>query len=132
MNTNRSAGGFTLIELSVVIAVLIALISTGFYSSAAISKWHRGRVASETLRSAYVAQRMYLADYPTTQVSTLTHNRVLPYIPNSPSQFPTVTSLEGATLQIKIDTSPPVINAGDGTAYDPSGNPTDSLWDVGE
>ena len=123
---------FTLVEMSLVIGLLIALMSTGFYFSSAISDWKRGRAASETLRSAYVAQRTYLADYPTTDVSTLTRSQLLPYLPNSPSTFPTVETLDGNTLQVSVSVSPPVVDNGDGTAYDPSGNPSDSLWDVGE
>jgi type II secretory pathway pseudopilin PulG len=132
MNTHRSPGGFTLIEMSLVIFVLIALMTTGLFFSSAISNWKRGRDASETLRGAYIAQRMYLADYPTTAVTSLTRTLLRPYLPNVPATFPTVTALDGRTLQIKVDVSPPVVDNGNGTTYDPSGKPDDSLWDVGK
>lgn len=131
-SNDRVLGGFTLIEMSLVIFILITLMSTGLFFSSKIGEWRRAREASETLRGVYVAQRMYLADYPVTPISSLTKARLLKYLPNHPSSFPTVKALDGRTLQIKVNVSPPVINAGDGTAYDPSGNPTDSLWDVGE
>ena len=123
---------FTLIEMSLVIFLLIALMTTGLYFSTAISDWKLGRDASETLRSAYVAQRTYLADYPTTDISTLTRTLLLPYLPNRPASFPTIKTLDNRTLQIKVSVTPPIVDNGDGTPYDPSGKPKDSLWDVGE
>lgn len=128
----NSLQGVTLIEMSLVIFLLIALMSTGLFFSSAITKWKRGREASEKLRAAYVAQRTYLSDYPLTTTSSLTRTMLLPYLPGSASTFPTVTSLTGSTLNIKVDVSPPVVDAGNGTAYDPSGSTKDSLWDVGE
>jgi type II secretory pathway pseudopilin PulG len=124
--------GLTLIEMSLVLFLLVALLSTGLFFSTAISNWKRAREASEVLRNVYVAQRTYLADYPIATVATLTQAKLLPYLPNNPAAFPTVTSLTGAQLQIKVTVSPPVIDAGNGTTYDPSGNSKDSLWDVGE
>ena len=129
-------GGFTLIELTVVMFILIALLSLGFGMSGAIEKWKKGKEASETLRSVYTAQRLYMADHPTTALNTLTQAMLLPYIPNGSNAFPTSVSLEGAPLFANVRSSPPVwtLTAGgtSGAAYDPSGSPSDSLWDVGE
>ena len=115
-----------------VIGILIALMSMATVFSFRVGDWKAGREASETLRSVYVAQRTYLADNPTTPVSTLTRSALLPYIPQSPSSFPTVEGLDGTLRQIKVTVSPPVVIDTSGTVYDPSGNPKDSLWDVGE
>lgn len=123
---------FTLLEMSVVILVLLALIKVGLFSSAKLDEWKLGRTASETLRAVYSAQRMYLADNPTADVTALTSALILPYIPNNVTTMPTVKSLTGATLSILVNVSPPVVNAGSGTTYDPSGSTKDSLWDVGE
>ena len=128
----QASRGVTLIEMSLVIFLLIALMSTGLFFSSAVNDWKRGREASEKLRAAYVAQRTYLADYPLTSISTLTRTKLLSYLPGTNTSFPTVTSLTGSTLNIKVDVSPPVVDAGNGSTYDPSGNPKDSLWDVGE
>ena len=124
--------GFTLVELSLVIFLLIALMSTGMFASSAISKWQAGKVASETLRGVYVAQRTYLADHPTTAVSALTRNALLPYLPDRPATFPTVTGLDNVAREIRVTVSPPVVISSGGGVYDPSGNSKDSLWDVGE
>ena len=128
--------GFTLLEMSMVILVLLTLISAGFYASTSYRDWSLAREASENLRSAYVAQRTYLADNPTTPVSSLTPAMLLPYLPNSPATFPTGKSLTGSTLTIRVNISPPYMTTStggtSGTAYDPSGSNTDSLWDVGE
>ncbi len=75
---------------------------------------------------------MYLADNPTVPVANITAANVLAYLPNGATVMPTVKSLTGTTLSILVTVSPPVINAGSGTAYDPSGSNKDSLWDVGE
>lgn len=130
--TRRSQPAFTLLEMTIVIMVLISLMSLGLFTNRKMDEWKLGRAASETLRSVYSAQRMYLADNPTVSVASLTPALVLPYLPNNVTVMPTVKSLTGANLGIIVTVSPPVINAGSGTAYDPSGSNNDSLWDVGE
>lgn len=119
-------------EMSLVIFLLIALMSTGLYFSTAIGDWKLGRTASETLRGVYVAQRTYLADHPTTSVNSLTENLLKPYLPNNASTFPKVQGLDGTIRSIDVTKSPPVILDGGSGTYDPSGKPNDSLWDVGE
>ncbi len=128
----RLKRGFTLLEMTIVIMVLLVLIRIGFVSSRRMDDWKLGRKASETLRSVYAAQRMYLADNPTVSVASLTSALILPYMPNNVTVMPTVTSLSGTTLSIIVTVSPPIINAGTGVAYDPSGSTKDSLWDVGQ
>lgn len=140
MKSTRSANsarrGFTLIELSVVIFILIALLSMGFGMSKAIDKWKKGKEASETLRSVYTAQRLYLADHPTRPIGEITPAMVAPYIPNgNGTAVPTTPSLTNVTLYARVNVSPPIwtptSGGTDGVAYDPSGSSTDSLWDVG-
>lgn len=128
----RSRRGFTLLEMTVVIMVLLSLISTGLFVNRRMDEWRRGREAAETLRAVLSAQRMFLADNPTRTVASLTAAELVPYLPMGGTSMPTVRSLTNSTLSIKIDVSPPVVNAGTGTTYDPSGSSTDSLWDVGE
>lgn len=123
---------FTLLEMSIVIMVLLALMGTGLFVSKKMEEWKLGRSAAETLRQVYSAQRMFLADNPTRVPGSITAADVLPYLPGTPTALPTVQSLTGAQLGILVNVSPPVINAGSGVAYDPSGNNRDSLWDVGE
>ncbi|MES2657465.1 MAG: type II secretion system protein [Verrucomicrobiota bacterium] len=136
MRTSRqpafSGRAFTLLEMTVVIMVLLALLQIGLFTSSKLDQWKLGRTASEALRSVYTAQRMYLADNPTIAVSSITAAELVPYMPNSATAMPTVKSLAGATLAVIVNVSPPVINAGSGVTYDPSGSNRDSLWDVGE
>jgi prepilin-type N-terminal cleavage/methylation domain-containing protein len=122
---------FTLLEMTIVIMVLLILIGIGLYSTSAIKTWRLGREASETLRSVYTAQRLYLSDNPTAAVTSLTDALLIPYLPNKAATMPTITTLTGATLPVKVTVFPPVVNNG-GTTYDPSGSTKDSLWDVGE
>ena len=130
--TRRSQPAFTLLEMTIDSMVLHSMMILGLFTNRKMDEWKLGRAASETLRSVYSAQRMYLADNPTVSVASLTPALVLPYLPNNVTVMPTVKSLTGANLGIIVTVSPPVINAGSGTAYDPSGSNNDSLWDVGE
>jgi type II secretory pathway pseudopilin PulG len=123
---------FTLLEMTVVLLVILALTRVGFVSSKKMTEWKLGRAASETLRSVHTAQRLYLADNPIVSVSSLTSGMIVPYLPNNVTTMPTVRALSGANLSILVNVSPPVINAGGGVVYDPSGNSKDSLWDVGQ
>lgn len=136
MNTasrqTSAAPGLTLVEMSVVIMILLTLVGTGIMAFNNVQDWKLGRLASETLRTVHSAQRMFLADHPTRLVNTITAGDILPYMAGAPSQLPTVKSLENEELTIIVDVMPPVINDGTGNVYDPSENPTDSLWDVGE
>lgn len=140
MNSRPSAQfdprGFTLIEMSIVIFVLLALMTSGFYVSNVVGQWKLARDGSETLRTVYVAQRTYLADNPTVALTSLTPAMLLPYLPNNPATFPTAKSLESATLYPRVNVSPPYLTTTtggtSGTRYDPSKTTTDSQWDVGE
>lgn len=131
-----TARGFTLIEMSIVIFVLLALLTSGFFVSNIVGQWKLARDASESLRDVYVAQRTYLADNPTIPVTSLTQSMLLPYLPNNPATFPTARTLTSATLFARVNVSPPywtTTSGGvSGIRYDPSQTTTDSLWDVGE
>jgi prepilin-type N-terminal cleavage/methylation domain-containing protein len=130
--TSRPPRGLTLIEMSLVLFLIVALMSTGLFFSGAIANWQKGRNAAETLRLVYAAQRAYLADNPTVAVASITPDQLIPYLPNNVANMPTVISLTGAMLTIRVNVSPPIIDAGDGTPYDPSGSTKDSLWDIGQ
>jgi type II secretory pathway pseudopilin PulG len=130
--SSRSKAAFTLLEMTVVILVLLALIRVGFVSTRKMTEWRLGRAAAETLRTVHAAQRMYLADNPTASVASLTPALIISYLPNNVTVMPTVTSLGGTSLSIIVTVSPPIINSGTGVAYDPSGSTTDSLWDLGK
>lgn len=137
----RFKRGLTLLEMTIVIMVLLSLIGAGLSASSMMDQWRLGRAASETLRSVYSAQRMYLADHPTTLVANLTEAMLIPYLPNrNPATvapptlvaaFQTVSPLSGAALNFNVAVSPPQFTQA-GVRYDPSGGLTDSLWDVGE
>ena len=128
----RISPGATLLEMTIVILVLLTLIGIGTYSTGKIADWRLGREAGETLRTVHAAQRMFLADRPTTTVSAITATDLLPYMPKGTTTMPTVESLEGTELGIIVNTNPPVVDAGGGAVYDPSGSPDDSLWDIGQ
>jgi type II secretory pathway pseudopilin PulG len=135
----RTRKGLTLLEMTIVIMMLLALVKIGLYSSSKMDEWKAGRAASEDLRSVYSAQRMYLADHPITPVATLTDEMLIPYLPNRGAVAPVslvaafqpIKALTGPDLGFNVQVSPPVLTQG-GAPYDPSGGLRDSLWDVGE
>lgn len=131
-STFRNRRGLTLIEVTIVLMILMTLVGSALVINRRFGDWKRGREASETLRTVYSAQRMFLSDNPTVQVNTITAAQLLPYMPGRPAAMPTVKSLTGANLGILVNVSPPAVNNGGGIAYDPSPNRTDNLWDVGE
>jgi len=122
----------TLIEMTIVISVLLMLVGGGLHFGKQVEEWKLGRTAGETLRSVHSAQRSYLADHPTAAVSSITAANLLPYMPGRPTTMPTVTSLTGQTLAIRVNVIPPVAVNSDGSTYDPSGSAKDALWDIGE
>ena len=127
----RRPAGLTLIELTVVILVLLAMTGLAIYYTGGMDKWNKGKDASEKLRSVHAAQKAYLADNPTVAVSNLTAARIIPYLPSGETALPAVVSETGAALTIRLTVSPPVLLDGSGAVYDPSGNSNDGLWDVG-
>jgi len=112
-----------------VIGVLILLAGAASLGIAPYLAYRDGRQAGESLRAVKAAQLMYLADNPTTPVNTLTQQMLLPYMPNG--AWPTLPMVGSQTPTINCAVFPPVAVLG-GATYDPSGSPTDGLWDVGQ
>ena len=117
-------------ELSVVIAIILLLAGAASLGIKPYYAYRDGRAAGEALRSVKAAQLMFLADHPSTAVSSLTADTssttgLLPYMPNG--TWPTLPSLNGAVPTIICNQFPPVISVAD-----PSGSTTDGLWDVGQ
>jgi len=128
----KSPKGLTLIELTLVIFVMIAFTSIAFFAIGGINDWRAGKEASEKLRSVYSAQRAFLADNVTRTPASIEEEELIPYLPQGMKAVPTVTSLEGEELNINFNVSPPIVISSGGEPYDPSGDPSDGIWDVGE
>lgn len=122
--------GLTLIEISVVIAMMLALASIATFSVGNMTEWKQAREAGESLRSVYLAQKAYLADHPSTDIASLTEANLIPYLPNRSGAMPVVQSKQKTALSINVAVMPPVFLSS-GAAYDPSDSTEDSLWDVG-
>ena len=133
--------GFTLLEITVVLAVLLVLLGVGFSSFKGYNDWKKGAEAGTRLRAVQSAQLTYLAEHPTKEVENLAMTDIIPYLANGggflTSAIPDpadlkevdifIVNLDDDELQIKVDKSPPYID-GD---YDPSGKSDDGQWDVG-
>ncbi len=122
--------GLTLVEISLVIGMMLALASLATFSVGNMTEWKQAREAGESLRSVYLAQKAYLADHPSQDVTSLTTEELIPYLPNRVGAMPSVQSKQKTALSVNINVIPPVYLSG-GTTYDPSDSTKDSLWDVG-
>jgi prepilin-type N-terminal cleavage/methylation domain-containing protein len=124
----HSRSGFTLVELSVTIGVILILIGTASLGIKPYLDYRDGRSAGEMLRSVKAAQLMYLSDNPSTPITSLTQALLLPYMPNG--TWPILPPVGAVAPTINCTVFPPVADLS-GTPYDPSGSNTDGLWDVG-
>lgn len=125
----RGKRGLSIIELTVVIAMMLTLTAIITYSVSSMTNWKAGRTAGESLKSVYMAQKGYLADHPTQSASSFTSEKLIPYLPGRPGSLPTAKTLENQDLTLKITVMPPVFELG-GTKYDPSDKTDDGLWDT--
>lgn len=128
----QGAGGVTLIELTVVIFVVLSIMGATMYFAGNIGEWNKGKKAATALREVYAAQRSFLADNPRRSVSSITEAEIVPYLPSGGAALPAVEAIDGTALSYDVTFSPPTLVGAGGSVYDPSGSPTDSLWDVGE
>ena len=123
------AGGFTVVEMTVVIAVILVLAAVASLSVKPYFAYRDGRAAGEMLRAVKAAQLMYLSDNPATTVAALTQAELLPYMPNG--TWPTLPIVGAVYPTINFNVFPPVAVLA-GVTYDPSATTTDGLWDVGQ
>src|SRR5271166_4122419 len=121
--------GFTLVEMTVVIAVIVVLIGAASLGIQPYYAFRDGRAAGEALRSVKAAQLMYLSDNPSTPITSLTSALLTQYMPQG--TWPTLPLVNGVAPTINCTVFPPVAVLS-GTTYDPSGSTTDGLWDVGK
>ena len=122
--------GLSLIEVTLVIAIMLVLASIVAYSASSITDWRKARTAAEQLKAVYIAQKSFMADHPTTSPSSLSSSDIIPYLPGNPGSLPSTKSLDDEDLTINISLMPPVLELG-GSTYDPSDSSEDGLWDVG-
>ena len=127
---SRSKSGLTLVEMTVVIAVILVLIGAASLGIKPYSAFRDGRAAGEALRSVKAAQLMYLSDSPSTLVINLTQAELTPYMPQG--NWPTLPSVNGQVPTINCTVFPPVAVL-NGATY-PSASPaaTNGLWNVGQ
>jgi type II secretory pathway pseudopilin PulG len=131
VQVRRSDGGHTLLEMTVVIAMIIVLVGVASLSVKPYFAYRDGRAAGEMLRAVKAAQLMYLSDNPSALVTSLTPGptgNLVQYMPGG--NWPTLPTTSGGVPTINCAVFPPVAVL-NGTTYDPSGSFTDGLWDVG-
>ncbi|MEC5127952.1 type II secretion system protein [Verrucomicrobiales bacterium BCK34] len=128
--STSSQRGFSLIEVTLVIGIMLTIASIVTYSVGTLNEWKKGRSVSEDLKAVYVAQKSYLADHPTSLASDFTEAKLVKYLPGNLTGMPTAESLDDEELTLSYKVIPPVFKLGSST-YDPSGSSSDGLWDVG-
>jgi prepilin-type N-terminal cleavage/methylation domain-containing protein len=129
---NLRASGFTLVEMTVVIAVILVLVGAASLGVKPYYAYRDGRSAGESLRAVKAAQLMYLSDNPSAAITSLTSGQtgnLAPYLPNG--TWPTLPLVNNVQPTINCAVFPPVAVLS-GATYDPSGSTTDGLWDVGQ
>lgn len=114
--------------MSVTIAIILVLVGGASLGIQPYLAYRDGRTSGEMLSAVKAAQLMYLSDYPSTPVTSLTKALILPYMPNG-STWPTLPLVNGVAPTINCAKFPPEAVLG-GTTYDPS-PPKDGLWDTG-
>lgn len=123
--------GLTLIEMTVVIVILIVLVGMSMFAVNGYREWQVASEATQKLRMIYNAQRTYLAEHPTTDVADVEAADIIPYLSDSSAALPIAKDLDGNDLGVMIKESPPYFLDSNDQRYDPSGQPSDGLWDVG-
>lgn len=123
--------GFTLMEISLVIALILGLTTFIGFSVTAISAWQRGKNAGLGLQAVYATQRAYMADHPTADMATVTSAQLQVYLPSGWTAMPTFKGLDDESLTLDHTVMPPKLLLGS-AVYDPSGKSSDGLWDAGQ
>jgi type II secretory pathway pseudopilin PulG len=127
---SRRKAGFSLIELSFVMFLMVSLAVGMGFGVTSVQKWKKGKNGSLALQAVYAAQRGYMADHPTADIEAVTSEQLLEYLPQGWSAMPTVPGLSGEPLTVDFTVMPPTLLSGT-SVYDPSGKPDDGLWDTG-
>ena len=127
--SRRAARGFSLIEISLVIALMLGLMSIVGFNIYSMRDWQKGKDAGLSLQAVFAAQRSYLADHPTANIATVSSAQLETYLPAGWSVMPTFQSLDDEVLTLDHTVMPPTLLLGE-TPYDPSGNPSDGQWDA--
>ena len=125
------AAGFTLLEISLVIALMLSLSMLAGVTIQSIQEWNKAKTAALSLQAVYAAQRSYLADHPTTDIQNVSSSDLAPYLPEGWSTMPTAVGLEDESLTVNHKVMPPYLTAGT-SRYDPSKTQSDGLWDAGQ
>ncbi len=127
----RRSTGFTLIEISLVIGLLLLLATFAGMNIAVVRDWQRGKDAGLALQAVFAAQRSYLSDHPTADIAEVSTVQLQVYLPQGWSTMPVVISLDNDALAIEHTIMPPRLMLGT-VVYDPSGKGSDGLWDAGQ
>lgn len=123
--------GFTLIEISLVISLMLGLATIVGLNMSAMKNWQKGKDASLSLQAVFAAQRAYMADHPTANIAQVSSSQLQVYLPLGWASMPSFVSLNGDALTLDFNSMPPKLYFG-GAVYDPSGSPSDGLWDTNQ
>jgi len=123
---NKYCQALTIIEMSIVLAILLGLTGIISMSMGGVTRWQLAKNAGEDLRVVYIAQKTFLADHPTNSPSDFTTVNLLPYLPSGTVANQSVELEDGSSVPIDFSVMPPVLT---GFSDD---NTEDGLWDVGK
>jgi prepilin-type N-terminal cleavage/methylation domain-containing protein len=129
-DVHAKAKGFTLIEISLVIGLLLGLATFAGMNMYAVRKWQKGKDAAVSLQGVLAAQKAYLSDHPTASMASVNVAQLNAYLPQGWAGMPVIEGLDDELLTIDHNVMPPVFMLS-GSIYDPSGSSSDGLWDTG-
>ena len=129
--------GFTLIELTVVIVLILSIASISTFTVQSYVTWKEGIEAGAKLKEIHIAQKLYLADFPLETPSELADpvnkQKFLNYLDSFNKHLPIINAKKkdgGSELEINILVIPPTLLLNN-QEYDPTGK-KDNLWDAGQ
>ena len=92
--------GFTLVEISLVIGLLLGLATFAGMNMYAVRKWQKGKDAAVSLQGVLAAQKAYLSDHPTASMASVNVAQLSPYLPQGWTGMPAIEGLDDELLTI--------------------------------
>ena len=125
----RRPHGFSLVEISLVIAMMLGLATVVGLNVTMLRDWQEGKNAGLSLQAVFAAQRAYMADHPTANIATVTSAQLQAYLPQGWPTMPAFTGLDNEALVLDHTVMPPRLLLNN-AVYDPSGKSSDGIWDA--
>ncbi|MDE1169816.1 MAG: type II secretion system protein [Verrucomicrobium sp.] len=133
---NRSSSGFTLVELAIGIALIVAMSMAGLGIGRYYRQYQNGLQCGAALKTIRQAQLAYLSDHPTETYANITfgNSTFLTYLPNGGdglSDFQSTSCVYNGNQHVYLNPNvyPPTASLSPGGAA--LSTQTDGVWNSG-